>query len=133
MQVNILKVLDHPEFTSAAELYTILRGIFLESLGKRGDYVDWKEETLDQDEVITVGHEDTILFLVLALLHPELPLYIRDIYVDKINQGKRMMDLKSEILAEADDFLLDPSNNDDINHSSMDIRNTGLKSEVFDN
>ena len=73
-------LLDYPpsEFTSAAELYRILRGILVESLGKRGDYVDWKQETLDQDEEITVSHEDTILFLVLSLLHPKLPHYIRE-------------------------------------------------------
>ena len=107
--MNILAILDYPpaEITSAAELYKILRGILLESLGKRGDYVDWKEETLDQDEEITVGHEDTILFLVLSLLHPELPLFIRDLYGGRIQGNKRFLDFRADILRDADVFMAD--------------------------
>ena len=65
------------------------------------------------DEEITVGHEDTIIVLVLALLHPELPLFVRDIYTEKILDNKRLMDFKDNILKDADLFLSRSLNEDE--------------------
>ena len=71
------------------------------------------KESLMTDEEITVGHEDTIIVLVLALLHPELPLFVRDIYTEKILDNKRLMDFKDNIFKDADLFLSKSLNEDE--------------------
>ena len=42
---------------------------------------------------------------MLALLHPKLPLYIRDIYQARIREDVRIMDFKEDILRDADAYL----------------------------
>ena len=96
--------------TDVLSFYETVRGIVVESLGKRGDYVDWKQETLTEDEEMTVTHEDTILLLVLSLLHPKLPLFIKSSYSDRIKGKKRIKNLLPEILRDADIFLSNSSN-----------------------
>ena len=98
---------SHLDSTS---FYRYVRGIVVESLGKRGDYVDWKQETLAEDEEMTVTHEDTILLLVLSLLHPKLPPFIQSLYSDRIKGNRRIRDFLSEILRDADIYLSRSSN-----------------------
>ena len=71
-------------------LYTNLRGIFL--------------QTLAHDEKLAPSHEDFILFYVLTILHPELPVFIRDKYFQKMGTEKRILDYKTEILFDAKIF-----------------------------
>ena len=76
---------------------------------------------------MTVTHEDTILLLVLSLLHPKLPSFIRDIYSDRLRGKSRIMDYKSEILKDADEFMSDKANH---HFSDQDIETeSNIKSE----
>ena len=84
------------------DFYESIRGIIKESLGRKGDYIDWKQETLEQDEEMTVTLEDLTLLYVLTLIHPQLPGHIRDKYG---KMGNRIMEYKAEILLEATQFL----------------------------
>ena len=88
---------------SVLQFYEHIRGILKESLGRKGDYIDWKQETLEQDEEMTVTLEDLTLLYVLTLIHPQLPGNIRDKYGKQI--GKRIMDYKAEIFLEAMKFV----------------------------
>ena len=71
-------------------LYTNLRGIFLRNLR--------------HDEKLALSHEDFILFYVLTVLHPDLSVFIKDKYNEKLSY-KRILDFKAEILADAEGFL----------------------------
>ena len=59
---------------------------------------------LRHDEQLGLSHEDFILFYVLAVLHPELPVHIRDIYKEKLGT-KRIIDFRADILGESEIFL----------------------------
>ena len=109
--VDVFKMLDFEDSKcfDPISFYRNVRGIVVESLGKRGDYVDWKQETLAEDEEMTVTHEDTILLLVLSLLHPKLPSFIRDIYSDRLRGNKRILDYRTDIFKDANIFLYQSS------------------------
>jgi len=72
-------------------LYLRLRGIFLRNLR--------------HDETLGLSHEDFILFYVLTVQHPDLPLFIRDKYGSRLGPNRRVLDFKSEILLDSDRFL----------------------------
>jgi len=105
---GIFKLLKLQEtLASAEDLYHSTRNIIMDTLGKTGDLVDWKDEPLAADEELTPSHEDTILFLILTFLDPQLPLFIRDLYGYRIGRGKRLMDFKTEIFQDIELFLSD--------------------------
>ena len=80
-----------PEVQKSTEtLYTNLRGIFLQNLRN--------------NEKLGLSLEDFILFYVLTILHPDLPVFIRDKYSPKMGRNKRILDFKSEILLDAEEF-----------------------------
>ena len=68
-----------------------MRGIFLRNLC--------------QDEELGLSHEDFILIYLVTVLHPDLPYFIRDKYVNRIESKQRILDFKSEIFLDLDKFL----------------------------
>ena len=90
---EILNLLDLEDRQNSESLYTNLRGIFL--------------RTLRHDEKLALSHEDFILFYVLNILHPDLPVFIKDKYSHKMGTDKkRIYDLRSDILDDSEKFLL---------------------------
>ena len=85
--------------------YNQYRSLIISNLGKKDSHIQWKNETLKEDERLTVSHEDLIFLNVLQLLHPKLPAYIREQYAHKIGQEKRLMDFKTEILSKAKQYI----------------------------
>ena len=49
--------------------------------------------------------QDLILVNVLQIMHPKLPLHIRELYAHKIGKSKRLMDFKTEILNKSRQFI----------------------------
>ena len=76
---------------TAEVLYSTLRGIFLRNLCK--------------DEELGLSHEDFILIYLVTVLHPDLPFFIRDKYINRIGSSQRIIDFKSEIFLDLDKFL----------------------------
>merc|ERR1719341_1899141 len=76
------------------------------------------EAVLPTDEVISPGHEDTILVLVLALLHPKLPLFIHDLYTERI-EGK-LVEYREEILSDVEIFMSEACNSTTVEDSMTD-------------
>jgi len=110
---NLLLITQHiPDRPGgrAEDVYNVLRASIAASLGGSGQFVQWKQEILSEDERITVSHEDTILLLALALLSPDLPDFTRkQLQIDDNmavnNNNVRLMDMKAEILRQADLFM----------------------------
>lgn len=96
---------DPTEQTTAIGFYNQYRSMIIGNLAKKDMKIDWKDETLKEDEKLTPSHEDLILLNVLHLLNPKLPMYIRENYADKIGQNKRLMDFKTEILTKAKQYI----------------------------
>ena len=85
--------------------YNNYRSLIISNLGKKDSLIQWKNETLKEDERLTASHEDLIFLNVLQLLHPKLPAYIREQYAHKIGKEKRLMDFKTEILSKAKIYI----------------------------
>ncbi len=77
--------------------YNQYRSLIIGNLARKDTTIQWKNETLKEDERLSPSHEDLILLNVLTLIHPKLPSYIREVYAHKIGQDKRLMDFKNEI------------------------------------
>lgn len=75
------------------------------------------EAVLPPGEDITPGHEDTILVLVLALLHPKLPLFIHDLYTDRI--PGTLVEYREEILSDVEIFMSEACSNSTAVDDSM--------------
>ena len=104
--LNILDLKWDPTAqTTAIGFYNQYRSMIIGNLAKRGDVVEWKNETLKEDERLTASYEDMILLNVLHLLHPKLPLYVREQYAHKIGTNKRLMDYKTDILTNAKKYI----------------------------
>ena len=80
--------------------YSTLRGIFLRNLC--------------QEEKLALSHEDFILFYALTVIHPDLPVFVREKYTDRLAQN-RIVDFKADILLDAASFLAPDSNSKLIN------------------
>ena len=85
--------------------YNQYRSLIISNLGKKDTLIQWKNDTLKEDERLTCSHEDLIFLNVLQLLHPKLPAYIREQYAHKIGKEKRLMDFKTEILSKAKIYI----------------------------
>ena len=104
--LNILDLKWDPTAqTTPIGFYNQYRSMIIGNLAKRGDVVEWKNETLKEDEKLTASYEDMILLNVLHLLHPKLPMYVREQYAHKIGTNKRLMDYKTDILTNAKKFI----------------------------
>jgi len=90
---EILDVLDPEVKRTSESVYTNLRGIFLRNLR--------------HDEKLALSHEDFILFYVLTILHPDLPVFIREKYFHQMGSSKRILDFKTDVLTDAEEFLSD--------------------------
>ena len=98
---EILDLLDSEAQNQTAEvLYSTLRGIFLRNLHK--------------DEELGLSHEDFILIYLVTVLHPDLPVFIRDKYVNRIGTSQRIIDFKSEIFLDLDKFCEEEDNKDNV-------------------
>lgn len=91
--------------TSCIGFYNQYRSMIIGNLAKKDERIDWKNETLEEDEKLSPSHEDLILLNVLSLLHPKLPAYVRENYAHKMGQQKRLMDFKQEILSKAKQYI----------------------------
>jgi len=78
------------------DVYLTLRGIFLRNLC--------------HEEKLGLSHEDFILFYALTMIHPELPVFVREKYTDRLAQN-RIVDFKADILSDAASFLVTDSKN----------------------
>lgn len=96
---------DPTEQTTPIGFYNQYRSLIMGNLGKRGDVIEWKNETLKEDEKLTPSHEDFILLTVLQHLHSKLPQYVREHYAHKMGATKRLMDFKTEILSKAKQYI----------------------------
>ena len=81
--------------------YSTLRGIFLRNL-------------CHEEEKLALSHEDFILFYALTVIHPDLPVFVREKYTDRLAQN-RIVDFKADILSDAASFLAPESNSKMIN------------------
>lgn len=103
---NILDLTwDSTAQTTPVGFYNQYRSMIIGNLAKKSTVIDWKGETLKEDEKLTPSHEDLILMNVLQLLHPKLPSFIREQYAHKIGLQKRLMDFKTEILTKAKQYI----------------------------
>ena len=82
------------------DVYLTLRGIFLRNLC--------------HEEKLALSHEDFILFYALTVIHPDLPVFVREKYTDRLAQN-RIVDFKADILSDAASFLAPESNSKMIN------------------
>ena len=119
--LNLLRLAEGKPRNNSESLYTTLRGIFLSNLR--------------HDEKLALSHEDFILFYVLTILHPELPIFIKDKYVAKLATNKRIYDYKSEILGESDNFLssiprLKKKKKGKVKKTNVNVKIDELKMEV---
>ena len=87
---QIIDLINCESQKSTESIYSNLRGIFLQNLRR--------------EEKLGLSHEDFILFYVLTILHPDLPVFIKDKYSQKMG-NKRILDYKSEILIDAEQFI----------------------------
>ena len=91
--------------TTAVAFYNQYRSMIIGNLAKKHDVIEWKNETLKEDDKLNTSYEDLILINVIQQLHPQLPNYIREQYAHKIGQKKRLMDFKTEILTNAKKYI----------------------------
>ena len=104
--MNILDITwDSTAQTTPIGFYDKYRSLIMGNLGKRGDRIEWQNSSLTQDEKLLPSHEDLILLNVLQLLHPKLPKYVKENYVHKIRESKKLMDFKNEILTKVKKFI----------------------------
>jgi len=96
---------ERQEDRSVDNYFAKIHVLLVTCLGRKGDYIEWKEESLMQDEEMTVTLEDLSLLYVLTLIHPQLPVYIRDIFSRDMGRDKRLMDYKTEIFTIAQQFI----------------------------
>ena len=98
---------DITEQTSCIGFYNQYRSMIMGNLAKKDEKIEWKNETLTEDEKLSPSHEDLILLNVLTLLHPKLPGFIRENYAHKMGKDKRLMDFKTEILSKAKQYIME--------------------------
>ena len=96
---------DPTEQTTPIGFYNQYRSLVMGNLKKKHDVIQWKNETLKEDERLTASHEDLILLNVIQLIHPKLPQYIREQYAHKIGTTHSLMDYKTEILSRAKQYV----------------------------
>jgi len=85
--------------------YYHYRTIVLNNLAKEGDNIEYKGPHYRQlKEIIGPTFEDFIFLEVLRLIDNRLPGYIRQLYAHKLDQTKRLMDFKSDILVNIERF-----------------------------
>ena len=92
---------------SAIGFYNQYRSMIISNLAKKSTYIEWKNESMKENETLTPSHEDLILLNVLGLLHPKLPAYVRENYSYKLGSTKRLMDFKTEILTKCKQYIQD--------------------------
>ena len=63
---------------------------------KQGDLIKWNGETMQSDEKLSPTFEDMILLIVLGLVDPRLPEYVKSHYAPKM-EDSRLMDFKTDI------------------------------------
>ena len=107
--VHFLNILDMKwdptSNTTPIGLYNNYRSMIMGNMGKVGDNVLWQNKILTEDEKLTPSHEDLIFLNVLTILHPKLPAYIKENYAHRMDQTKRLMDFKTEILTKAKQYI----------------------------
>lgn len=91
--------------TTPIGFYNQYRSMVIGNLAKKDTKIQWKNETLKEDEKLTASHEDLILLNVLMLIHPKLPGYIREQYSHRMGEGTRIMDFKTEILSKCKQYI----------------------------
>ena len=85
--------------------YNNYRSLIIGNLAKKSTVIQWKGETMKEDERLSPSHEDLILLNVLQLIHPKLPTFIREQYAHKMGLDRRLMDFKTEILTKAKHYI----------------------------
>ena len=106
--IHFLNVLDLKFDSSTMKpigFYNNYRTIIMNNLAKEGDVIGYKGPHHRQPkEIIGPTFEDFIFLEVLRLIDNRLPAYIRQIYAHKLDQTKRLMDFKSDILVNIERF-----------------------------
>ena len=107
--IHFLNILDQTwdptGQTTPTGFYNSYRSLNPANLGKKGDSIEWKQQTLKEDERLTPSHEDLISLNVLHLIHPQLPHFVKQHYAHKMDKDKRLMCFKTEILTKAKVYL----------------------------
>ena len=118
--LNILDIKwDETAQTTPIGLYNNYRSLIMGNLGQSGDKIHWQNTNLKEDEKLTPSHEDLILVNVLQIMHPKLPIYIKELYAHKIGKSKRLMDFKTEILNKSRQFIEEIREKDNDIHVSQ--------------
>ena len=106
--IHFLNVLDLKFDSSTMKpigFYNNYRTIIMNNLAKDGDTISYKGPHHRQPkEIIGPTFEDFIFLEVLRLIDNRLPGYIRQLYAHKLDQTKRLMDFKSDILVNIERF-----------------------------
>ena len=106
--IHFLNVLDLKFDSSLMKpigFYNNYRTIIMNNLAKEGDNIGYKGPQHRQlKEIIGPTFEDFIFLEVLRLIDSRLPGYIRQQYAHKLDQTKRLMDFKSDILVNIERF-----------------------------
>ena len=84
--------------------YQMYRQLVMAYTAKRDDVIKWSGETMPSDEKLSPTLEDMILLIVLGLIDPRLPGYVKSHYALKM-ENSRLMDFKTDIFTNIHKFI----------------------------
>ena len=106
--LNIVDIEWNPPHTTPMSIYNNYRAKILENLKPAGTKIKWKKDmALDRQETLSPTFEDHILLSVLNLIDKRLPSKIRELYGPRLEDGKFLMDLKTDILTNVNRIMDD--------------------------
>ena len=112
--LNIVDIEWNPPHTTPMSIYNNYRAKILENLKPAGTVLKWKNNTrLERQEALSPTFEDHILISVLNLIDKRLPAKVRETFGPRLEDGKFLMDVKTDILTNVNKMLeeLDESDN----------------------
>ncbi len=97
--------LQYKSETSAVGFYDQYRNLIVASLKRKGDTIEWQNDTLAEDEQLSPTFEELIFANVLSLINARLPGHVRNNYYHLIEKTKSLMDHRTDILEKVPIFL----------------------------
>ena len=107
--IHYLQILDFKydptENVTPIGFYNSYRSFIIGHMKKKGTKLSYNNTTLQEDEPLTASHEEHILVVVLSMIHPKLPYYVKEHYAHKIGVDLSILDFKEEILTNAKEYI----------------------------
>ena len=101
---NLLDLKYDGESMTPSGFYQMYRQLVMAYTAKRDDVIKWSGETMPSDEKLSPTLEDMILLIVLGLIDPRLPGYVKSHYALKM-ENSRLMDFKTDIFTNIHKFI----------------------------